>query len=593
MNIDELREKIIERLEETIEKALGEKPENLNISFPGNPEFGDFTLECFSLAKKFQKSPAEIALLIASGIVKDEIIEKASAAGPYLNLKITNAALFSTVEEVLKEKDDFGNSKNKEKVMIEYLGPNTNKPLHLGHARNGSLGTALSNIFKKAGFETLRANIINDRGVHICKSMLAYQKWGENSTPQSLNMKSDHFIGYWYVKYNQELASNPELDQEVQEMLQKWENGDEEILTLWKKMNEWVYAGWETTLNEMGFKFDVINHESETYKLGKDIIEKGLEKGVFEKNENGAVIFNLPEKEFGLNKDGSTKKVTLLRPDGTSVYITQDIGTAVSRTEEHNLDRLIYVVANEQDYHFRCLFKILDSLDYDWAKNLYHLSYGIVKLPEGRMKSREGKVVDTDDLIQELKNLAREELKKRYAEEKIDARDFEERARKIAIGAIKFYFLRVGAKEDIEFNPKESISFDGFTGPYCQYAYARIASILRKDLSFRAIPPLAGESRNLIDLSLLGENLEERELAKKIIEFPNLIKKSALEYNPSIIAVNVFETAQLFNKFYQKHKVLNAETEELKNSRLALIQAVQTILKVGLNLLGIETLEQM
>ena len=585
MLISELNTKIIERLSEAIKKSLGEKPDNLIISFPANPEFGDFTLECFTLAKKFQKSPAEIASLLAEKIESDGIIEKVTAQGPYLNIKLTNIALFSIVEEVLDKKDYFGKSEigKKEKVMIEYLGPNTNKPLHLGHARNGSLGMTLWNIFEKTGHHTLKANIINDRGVHICKSMLAYQKWGENSSPESMNMKGDHFVGYWYVKYNQELTNNPELEKEIQEMLQKWEGGDEEILKLWEKMNEWVYAGWKVTLNEMGFEFDVINYESETYKLGKDIIEKGLEKGVFEKNENGAVIFNLPLEEFGLDKDGNTKKVTLIRADGTSVYITQDIGTAVSRAEKNNLNRLIYVVASEQDYHFRCLFKILESLGYEWAKNLYHLSYGIVKLPEGRMKSREGNVVDTDDLIQELKKLAGEELQKRYAEKNIDSNNFEERAGKIAIGAIKFYFLRVGANQDIEFNPKESVSFDGFTGPYCQYAYARIASILRKE----------NHSEKNINFEILGDNFEERELAKKIIEFPDLIKKSALEYNPSIIAVNTFETAQLFNKFYQKHPVLNAETEELKNSRLALIAAVQTLLKVGLNLLGIETLEQM
>lgn len=591
MLIIELKEKINKRLEEAIKKATGEKPESFELSFPPDLKLGDFAFECFSLAKKLGKSPAEIASIIASDFEPDEIVEKVSAAGPYLNIKITNAALFSIIEEPLKEKNAFGNSQNKERVMIEYLGPNTNKPLHLGHARNGSIGMALFNIFEKTGRETIRANIINNRGVHICKSMLAYQKWGKNSTPESLKMKGDHFVGHWYVKYNQELSNHPEMDQEVQDMLQKWENEDKKTLELWEKMNDWVYAGWKTTLDKLGFEFDVVDYESENYKLGKDIIDAGLQKGVFEKNENGAVIFNLPE-EFGLDRNGETKKITLVRSDGTSVYITQDIGTAVSRAEKNNLDRLIYVVGSEQVYHFQCLFKILESLGYVWAKNLSHLSYGMITLPDGKMKSREGKVVDADDLIDEMKKLAVEELQKRYADEKIDEADLNERARKIALGAIKFYFLRVGANQNIEFNPQESVSFDGFTGPYCQYAYARIASIIRKDLSFRA------ESRNPeqiqeANFSLLGDNLEERELIKKIIELPDLIKKSALEFNPSIIAVNTFETAQLFNKFYQKHPVLKAENEELKNSRLALIQAVQTILKVGLNLLGIEILEKM
>lgn len=583
MKIQELKEKIKNSLKKSIENKFGEKVEDIDLAFPPNPEFGDFSIECFSLARKLQKSPTDIASAIASEIKTDEIIETVTAEGPYINLKLVNQALSSVIEEVLDKNDDFGKSEigKRGKVMIEYLGPNTNKPLHLGHARNGSLGVAISNILKKTGFEVLKALIINDRGVHICKSMLAYQKWGENSTPESSRRKGDHFVGHWYVRYNQELQNNQELENEVQEMLKKWEEGDRETLTLWEKMNEWVYEGWKTTLLEMGFDFDVTDYESETYKLGKDIIESGIKKGIFEKNGNGAVIFNLSEEEFGLDKHGNAKKVTLIRPDGTSVYITQDIGTAVSRAEKNNLDRMIYVVGSEQAYHFQCLFKILKSLGYEWAKNLFHLSYGMITLPEGKMKSREGKVVDTDDLILEIKNLSKKEIRKR--DTKIKEDELEERAEKIAIGAIKFYFLRVGSNQDIEFNPEESVSFDGFTGPYCQYAYARIASILRK----------AEDIGKNINFEILGNNFEERELIKKIIKFPDLIKKSALEYNPSIIAVNAFETAQLFNKFYQKHPVLNAESEELRNSRLALIKAVQMTLKNGLNLLGIETLDKM
>ena len=526
MTIENLKEKITARLEKAVKKSTGKKPENLNISFPPDSKLGDFTLECFSLAKKFQKSPAEMAALIATNLESDGIIEKAIPAGPYLNMKLTNTSLFSVLEAVLDKKDNFGESEigKKEKVMVEYLGPNTNKPLHLGHARNGSLGMALSNILKKTGHETLRANIINDRGVHICKSILAYQKWGENSTPESLNMKGDHFVGHWYVKYNQELPNNPEMENEVQEMLQKWENGDKEILSLWKKMNDWVYEGWKSTLSEMGFEFDEVNYESETYKLGKDIIERGLEERVFEKNENGAVTFNLPEDEFGLNKNGDKKKVTLIRPDGTSVYITQDLGTAVSRVEKNKLTRLIYVVGSEQAYHFQCLFKILESLDYDWANKLYHLSYGMITLPEGKMKSREGKVVDTDDLTLELKKLAEKEVRKRITDDNITEEEIKERSEKIGIGAIKFYFLRVNANQDIEFNPEESVSFDGFTGPYCQYAYARISSILRKvspNLSFRASD---SESRNLIRSF---DYASRRRFAQddKVINFKNLFVK--------------------------------------------------------------------
>ncbi|MFH0969202.1 MAG: arginine--tRNA ligase [Patescibacteria group bacterium] len=606
MKIQELKEKIIERLEEAIKKATGEKSDNLELSFPPDPKLGDFTFECFLLAKQLQKSPTEIAKIISEKIGLDKIIEKAEAAGPYINIKITNAALFSIVEEALDKKEDFGKSNigKKEKVMVEYLGPNTNKPLHLGHMRNASLGITISKIFENNGYEVVKANIINDRGIHICKSMLAYQKWGENSTPESLKMKSDHFVGHWYVKYNQEFGNNPELENEVQAMLQKWESGDAEILALWKKMNEWVYAGWKETYQKFGIEFDVVNYESETYKLGKDIVEKGLKKGIFSKEENESIIFNLPEKEFGLDKDGGAKKLTLIRPNGTGVYITQDIGTAGERFEKYNLDKLIYVVASEQDYHFKCLFKLLESLGYKWAKNLFHLSYGIVTLPEGRMKSREGNVVDADDLISEMNNLAKEEIKKRI--DGLNDKELSERAEKIGIGAIKFYFLRVNPRENIEFNPKESISFDGFTGPYCQYACARISSIIRKsELELKPSELKLEEKTNYtqstgrkivyneINFEVLGDNIEERELIQKIIAFPEKIKKASIEYNPSIIATHIFETAQLFNKFYQKHKVLNAETEELKNSRLALIQAIQTVLKAGLNLLGIETLDKM
>jgi arginyl-tRNA synthetase len=566
----------------------GEKPKNIKIAYPPDSKLGDFSFECFSLSKSMKKSPSEIAGAIAEKIESDGIIEKVSAQGPYVNIFLTNCALFSVLEQVLKRQEEFGSLElgKGEKILIEYLAPNTNKPLHLGHARNGSLGTALAKILKKSGHEVIKANLINDRGIHICKSMLAYEKWGENSTPESLKMKSDHFVGHWYVKYNQELSKNPELENEALEMLQKWEEGDKKTLELWKKMNDWVYAGWEKTYESLKLDFDIIDYESQNYQKGKNIIDKGLKKGIFEKDSNGSITFALPVEEFGLDQKNKQKKVTLVRPNGTSLYMTQDIGTAVSRFENNKLTRMIYVVGSEQIHHFKCLFKILESLDFDWAGKLYHLHYGMITLPEGKMKSREGKVVDTDDLIEEIKKLAEEEVKKRVAMEKISVEEIKERSEKIALGAIKFYFLRVGAGQDIEFNPKESVSFDGFTGPYCQYAYARISSIFKKTKN--------EESKNEeVNLELLGNNLEERDLMKKIMEFPEKIKRASLDYNPNIIAVHTFEISQLFNKFYQKHPVLNAENEELKNARLALIQAVQIVIKSGLNLLGIETLEKM
>ncbi|MDD5750191.1 MAG: arginine--tRNA ligase, partial [Candidatus Pacebacteria bacterium] len=533
------------------------------------------------------KPPAEIAAIIAENIPSDETIEKTTAAGPYVNFRIKPRILFNSVlEEIIARKGNYGfleNNHQKQRVMVEYLSPNTNKPLHLGHLRNGALGMATANMLAAAGAKIIKANLVNDRGVHICKSMLAWQKWANGETPESAGEKGDHFVGRWYVKYAVEAEKDPSLEQEVQAMLKKWEQGDPEIIKLWEMMNNWVYEGFKATYERFGLRFDVFFYESQTYKLGKNIAQNGLNKAIFQKTDKGSIVVELPPDEFGMEQDGQLKKITLLREDGTSVYITQDLGTAVLKFQDYDLNQSIYVVGSEQNYHFRVLFKLLEMLGYAWAKNCRHLSYGMVYLPEGKMKSREGKIVDADDLIVRMENLAREEIEKRHKEEPLGEKEVSERALKIALGAIKFYLLRVGAEQDIHFNPQESLSFEGFTGPYCQYAYARARSILRSE---------AAGARNKIDYSLLG-NEQELLLAQKLMAFPQVIKAGAEALNPSKIAVYVYDLAKAFNQFYQKHSVLSAQNQETVTARLTLVSGVAIIIKQSLGLLGIDVLEEM
>lgn len=588
MSIDSIKNDILNQTEEAVKKVFGEKPEKLHLGFPPEVKLGDFSVECFPFAKQFKKSPTEIAKFLTGEILSGPIIQKAESVGPYLNFKVLNTVLFGEVcSEIIAQEDAFGNSSigHGQRVMVEYLSPNTNKPLHLGHIRNGALGMSVSNLLEATGHTVVKANLVNDRGVHICKSMLAWQKWANGATPKSEGIKGDHFVGQWYVRYAQESEKNPNLEEEVPEMLRKWEAMDPKIIELWNMMNDWVYDGFAETYQKLGLDFDVFYYESDTYKLGKDIIAEGLEKKVFYRDDIGSLVFDLPEAEFGRDKDGNLKKVTVLRPDGTSVYMTQDLGTALLKVTEHKLDRSIYVVGSEQNYHFQCLFKILESLGYPWAKGCYHLSYGMVYLPEGKMKSREGKIVDADDLIEEMQELASEEIRKRDSENKISDHEIKNRAAKIGVGAIKFYLLRVRPSQDIHFDPEESISFDGFTGPYCQYAYARAAGILRNAKNAKI------EIKD-INFSLLGHK-EELLLIQKLIQFPDEVKSAAIEFNPSRIVNHVYEIAKVFNQFYNCHSVLSAENEELIKARLALVKATAIVLKNGLSLLGIEALEEM
>ncbi|MEK7189306.1 MAG: arginine--tRNA ligase [Patescibacteria group bacterium] len=567
-----------------------------------DPAFGDFAVSCHQYAKELKSAPQDIAEKLARAI-KHESITTAEAIAGYLNITVAPGPLVQeAVSDIVRQDKHYGESKTrKEKLLLEYSSPNTNKPLHLGHVRNNVLGMSFSRLLSSQGSRVTRVQIINDRGIHIIKSMLAYQKWGEGQTPESAGEKGDHFVGRFYVMFEQEferewqafLESNPEvpglskedaakrrqeffgeseIGQQAQEMLRKWEAGDREVKELWKQMNEWVYAGFRETYQALGSEFDKDYYESETYLLGKKIIDEGLKQGVFFE-EGGAIWIDLT--------DAGLDKKLVRRTDGTSVYITQDLGLAVSRQKEFGFERLVYVVGHEQEYHFKVLFVILKKLGYEWADNLHHLSYGLVFLPEGKMKSREGKVVDADDIIAEVKTLAAEEVRKRFPD--LAASVVEERADTIGMGALKFFLLRVTPTQSIRYNPREAISFEGSTGPYVQYAHARISSILSEET---ALAPRD------IDFGLLKAP-EEKALALKLLQFPNMLADAASGYNPSLVCTYLIELAHSFSTFYHSHSVLKAESEELKHARLALIRAVQIVLRNGLEVLGIRAPEKM
>ncbi|MDD5606661.1 MAG: arginine--tRNA ligase [Candidatus Pacebacteria bacterium] len=493
-----------------------------------------------------------------------DFIEKTQIINNFLNIFIKKPILF---ESIIREILDKRVKKNKERIILEYLSPNTNKPLHVGHLRNGFLGMTLANIFKELGYSVSRINLINDRGEHICKSMLAYQKWGKGQTPESLGMKPDHFIGYWYVMYSQK--ETPELREEVHEMLRKWEQKDRKILALWKKMNNWVYKGFEQTYKKTGLEFDKTYYESKVYQLGKKIIEKGIKKGIFYKGKQGDVLFDLPEKEFGLNKDGSLKKITVLRKDKTSVYLTQDLGIANLKYKDFKFNKSIYVVGLEQDYYFKCLFYILKSLGYKWAEKCFHLSYGMVYLPEGKMKSREGKVIDADNLVDDIQKL----VEKKY--------DLKDNSLEIALSAIKFNLLLIQPKQDIHFNLEKSIALEGKTGPYCQYSLVRALSILEKAKLFK--------NPNFSKLLLEKEII----LIRQLSTYSEVLQRSAESFNPGLFTNYVYELAKSFNQFYDSCPVLKAKDEETIQARLYLVKAFSIIMEKGLNILNISCLKKM
>ncbi|MBI2076115.1 MAG: arginine--tRNA ligase [Candidatus Aenigmarchaeota archaeon] len=523
----------------------------------------DLALPCFALAKEKRKDPAVIAKEIAGAMKPSGLIKLVEASGPYVNFYADWDKLGGEIiGRIIREDDNFGRAtRRKEKVMVEYSSPNTNKPLHVGHLRNDSLGMSISNILEFAGSNVIRTAIINDRGVHICKSMLAYKKWGNGRTPDK---KSDHFVGDFYVMFEKKLKEDPGLEEEIRQMLKKWEEGDKPTRALWKKMNSWVLGGMKETYKLFGSKFDFWTLESGIYDKAKPLIDQGAKKGLFFKGERGDILAKL-EPELP-NK-------VVLRADGTSIYITQDMVLAKIRFEKHKIDRLIYVVASEQNLHFKQLFKILELLGYGWSKNCHHLSYGLVNLPTGRMKTREGTVVDADELIKEETELAKKEIS---AREKVSKTELEKRSKEIALAAIKYYLIKIEPIKDILFDPGRAISFEGDTGPYLQYTYARAKSILRK-----------AKKKNRIGK---GVGKEEIDLIKKLSQFPYIVKKCAVELKPNYLATYLFELATLFNSFYHAEKVIGSEKEA---ELLTVVESVSIVLRNGLSLLGINTLERM
>ena len=566
-----------------------------------NPEMGDLGIPMFVFAKSARMAPPQIA----SGVlefIKECSLGKVLAVGPYINIKLDKAGAAAPILAAIAKQGDSYGSFNQEgkkplegrRVMVEYSSPNTNKPLHLGHLRNDALGESVSRILKMAGAEVYKVDLINNRGVHICKSMLAY-KWfheAKGDTPQKLGMKGDHFVGQCYVEFDRWLKGEkdkpetayPEAAQQAEDMLIEWEKGNPEVRELWQKMNDWTLEGVKETYARTGVSFDKLYMESETYLKGKDQILKGLEKGVFFKAEDGSVRIDVTDV-VGKGKDEDNHEKVLLRKDGTSVYITQDIGTAISRHDDWAFNQLVYVVASEQNYHFKILFHILKKLGFDWAKNLYHLSYGLVNLPSGRMKSREGTIVDADDLIDSLHADALKAIKERGRDEEVGNAD--DVAEKVALGALHYYLLQATPIKDMLFNPEESLSFNGNTGPYLQYMGARINSILAKAKE-------AGICENTSDEALaLLSNEDEWALIKQLGDFPAVVQKGAENLDPSGIAGYLYETAKLFSKFYQTSSILNAESKELAGARLYLAQCTLQVIKNSLNLILVPYLEKM
>lgn len=582
-----------------------------SVTYPPKPEMGDYsTNAALVLAKRVGKSPQEVAEIIVNseqwarlrqGFDGQAVssIQQVKVLGGFVNVTVDAGAWFAQVlQDIAKQGVAYGISQTgqPEKIMVEYLSPNTNKPLHLGHLRNGVTGVATINMLAAQGHDITRVGIINDRGVHICKAMLAYQRWGAGTTPETADVKPDHFVGDWYVRFSKEAEIDPSLHDQAQAMLQRWEAGDPEVRELWQMMRQWVLAGWKQTEEVLGFSYDKAYFESDVYQQGKEIVQQGLASGVFRKIDKGNIVFDLSPEEFGLDEAGQPRMITLLRADGTSLYTTQDVGLAVQRAKEFHLDRLIYVVGSEQKFHFQSLFAILRALGFAWAQKLYHLWYGMVYLPDGKMKSREGTVVDADDLVKQMVELAATEIMDRsrrtnatheadaHAQADIAQEEVQRRAGIIALGAIKFYLLKQKPTVDIHFNPKESLSFEGFTGPYCQYAYARARSILRQ---------VGGQSNaSPADYAVLG-GIAEKQLLQKLESFPEVVAKAAEDYNPSAIATHVFETAQAFSSFYSAHSVLKAENEAVQRARAQLVAATAHVIRNGLGLLGIEVLEEM
>jgi arginyl-tRNA synthetase len=583
----------------TVKKALSElyniNAENISFQKTRKEFEGDFTLVTFPFIKEAKKSPEQVGQAIGEFLKNNEPhVSAFNVVKGFLNISLDDAfwlKYFNTIKNsaTIGLKTPVSTHKN---IMLEYSSPNTNKPLHLGHIRNNLLGYSVAKILEANGHNVIKVNLVNDRGIHICKSMLAWQKWGNGETPESSGMKGDHLVGKYYVLFDkaykeqikelvnkgssqEEAEKNAPLILEAQDMLRRWEASDKEVLQLWKTMNDWVYDGFSKTYALLGVEFDKMYFESNTYLLGKEVVADGLTKGVFYKKPNNSVAIDL-------TPDGLDEKV-VLRSDGTSVYITQDLGTAIERFKEYpQLGQLIYTVGNEQDFHFKALFKILERLGYDWARECYHLSYGMVELPEGKMKSREGTVVDADDLLDEMFNTAEQTTKELGKVEEFNDEELKELYKVIGLGALKYFILKVDPKKKMLFDPKESIDFNGHTGPFVQYTHARIKSVLRKaDVAY---------DKKITQLQL---NALERELLKHIYDFEEVIEESGKLYNPALVANYVYELAKTFNRFFHDHSILKAEEADQKIFRIQLSKVVGQCVFNAMGLLGIRVPERM
>lgn len=538
------------------------------LEVPPTTELGDFAFPCFVLAKQQKKNPVQIAQQL-SKIALPAGVKKIAAVGPYVNFFVDVSVLANgTLASIRKLKDKYGSSHNGVSIVIEYCGPNTNKPLHLGHLRNMAIGNFLCRAYAFLGNDVHPVNIVNDRGIHICQSLLAYMKWGKGKKP---GKKSDHFVGDYYVLFAQKLKEHPSLEKEAQELLLRWERNDKETRSVWKTMNKWVLHGFAETYKRFGVSFEKEYFESELYEKGKEVAFEGLKNGVFIKDDKKSIV--APLESYGLpNK-------VVLRGDGTSVYITQDMYLAEQRFKDFDYDKCLYVVASEQKLHFQQLFKILELLQRPFAQRLVHVSYGLVNLPSGRMKSREGTVVDADDLIDEVVELALHEVKTRYPT--LSDKERKRRAEAIGLAALKFYLLKIDTVRDMVYNAQESLHFEGETGPYVQYTHARACSILRK----------AGSNSKRIRYELLKEP-QEQLLVQQLTAFPDVVRDAVHQHKPHVLCRYLLDLSQAFNDFYHAHKVIS-DDKEMMSVRLVLVDTVRQVLKNGLMLLGIEPLEEM
>lgn len=585
-------------IKDTLQKEISTLIENLyqvqNVVLDvqeNKTEFeGDFTVVTFPLVKLVKKSPDVVAMELGGALSAScDLVAGFNVVKGFLNLLIKNRAFLDNLS--LSAQSFEANVKAKGKVMVEYSSPNTNKPLHLGHVRNNLLGYSVAQILKEAGYEVTKTQIINDRGIHICKSMVAWLERDGNETPESTQLKGDKLVGQYYVYFDslykaevkelvaegmseEEAKKQAPIMKKAQAMLLDWEKGDSQVRELWEKMNGWVYEGFAQTYKRLGVSFDQVQYESNTYLLGKDLIQQGLNSGVFYRKEDGSVWVDLTE-------EGLDHKL-LLRSDGTSVYMTQDLGTAVERFKENDIEKLIYTVGNEQDYHFQVLFKILKKLGYGWADQLYHLSYGMVELPEGKMKSREGTVVDADDLMEEMFSTAMEKAQELGKLENLSNEEKLASYETVGMGALKYYLLKVDPRKKMLFNPKESIDFNGNTGPFIQYTYARIQSLLSK-----------AEYKVLEEVPAVELNASEKQLIMQLSNYKEVVERAAESLSPALVANYLYELVKSYNSFYQNNPILKQDQEDTKQFRLYLSALSALVIKKSLGLLGIGTVDRM